>query len=103
MGEDPAHIVRDRAHHKAVEQGDGAAAAGAGDDPARRQEFEILHRPVKTLGPLGRIALGRGERGRDASPSVLDGFVERLAGRSLETVFHVPDPLRDRADKSHGR
>ena len=79
MGEDPAHIVRDRPHHKAVEQRHRPAAARTGDDASCRQEFEIGHRRVKSLGPWRGVALGRGECRRHAPPGILDRLVERLA------------------------
>src|SRR5262249_7635582 len=108
MGKDPAHIVGDRPHHKAVEERDRTAAAGAGDDAPRWQKLEIGHRLVKPLGPQRGIALGGRKRARHAAPGILYRLVERLArhvavGGRPQTIFHVPDLLRDRADESHGR
>ncbi len=79
MRKDPAHVVRDGAHHKAVEQRDRAGAAGAGDDAARRQELEIGHRRVEPLGPRRGVAFGRGERRRHPPPGILDRLVDHLA------------------------
>ena len=52
MAEDAGHVVRDRPHDEAVEEGDVAAGAGAGDDPARRQELEIGERRGKARRPM---------------------------------------------------
>jgi hypothetical protein len=106
MREDAAHVVGDGAHDKAVEEGHLARTARAGDDPTSGQELEIVDRGVEPLGPVRRIALDRGERGRDATPGILDRFVDGLAhaaivGRRLEPILHVPDLLRDRGDADH--
>jgi len=80
MGKDPAHIVRDRPHHKAVEQRHPRpAAACACDDAPRREEFEIAHRRIKFRGPQRGVALGRGERRRYPPPGVFDRLVDHLA------------------------
>ena len=103
MRKDPAHVVGDRAHDKAVEQRHRAAAAGAGDDTPRRQELEIGHRRVKPLGPWRGVALGRGERRRHPPPGILDRLVEHLPRGTPQAILHVPDLLRYRADERHGR
>ena len=54
MREDAVHVVGDGAHDEAVEEGDVAAGAGAGQDAARRQELEIGERLVEPLGPESR-------------------------------------------------
>ena len=107
MGENAAHVVGDRPHHKAVEQGDLAPGAGAGDDPPGRQKLKIAHRRVKPLGPALGVFFRRRDRPGDAPPGVLDRLVDRLAGdrsigRPLQPVLHVPDLLRDRGDGGHG-
>src|ERR1700737_1986565 len=101
MGKDPAHVVRDRSHHKAIEQSYQPAAAGTGDDPPRRQEFEIGHRRIKSLAPQRGVALGGGKCGRHAAPGILDRLVERLARRRPEPILHVPNLLRNRCDNGH--
>src|SRR3954451_7437733 len=101
MREDAPHVVRDRAHDEAVEQRDLALGTGPGDDPARRQKAEIVHRVVEPRGPEIRVRLDGGDGTRDAAPAILDRPVERLAGRSPEPVLHVPDLLRDRRDRDH--
>ncbi len=108
MGEDPAHVVGDRPHHEAVEQGHLTPGAGAGDDPPGREKAEIAHRRVKPLGPALGVGFRRRDRLRDSPPGVLDRLVDRLArdrsvGRPPEPVFHVPDLLRDRGDGRHRR
>ena len=106
MGEDAAHVVRDRPHDKAVEQRHLAPGTGAGDDPPGRQKAKVAHRRVEPLGPALGIFLRHCKRPRDAPPGVLDRLVNGLAGdrpigRPPEPVFHVPDLLRDRGDGSH--
>src|SRR5262249_30757027 len=93
MGEDPAHVVWDRPHHKAIEQSYETTAARTGDDPPGREELEIGHCRVKSLGPKRGVALRGGERSRHAPPRILDRLVERLSGRSPEPVLHVPNLL----------
>ena len=103
MLEDPGHVVRDVAHDEAVEQGDPAPGAGAGEDAAGGQELEILHRFEEALLPGGRIGFGASEFGRNPPPSVVDGLVERLAVQGLQAVLHVPDLLRDGCHLDHAR
>ena len=50
--ENGAEVVLDLAEHKAVEQGDAAPGAGAGEDASRRQEAEIGDGVVEARGPL---------------------------------------------------
>ena len=103
MGEDAGHVVRDRPHHEAVEEGDAAPGAGPGQYPSRGQKLEISQGFIEALGPDLRLVFGHGEGQGDALPAVLDGFVHNRAVRPFEPVFHVPDLLRDRCDARHGR
>ena len=62
--------------------------AGAGDDPAGRQEAEILHRVVEASAPLARtLVFRRGQRRRDATPGILDSPVDRLPAAVLRRYF----------------
>ena len=79
MRKDPAHVIGDDAHHKTVEEGHRAGAAGAGDDAARGQKFEIGQRRIEPLGAGRGVAFGRGERGRHPPPGILDRLVDHLA------------------------
>ena len=101
MREDAAHVIRDRSHDEAVEQRYLPLGPGPGDDPPRRQKTEIVHRGVEPLGPTSRVLLGGGEGARDAAPGVLDRPVDRLAVRTPEPIFHIPDLLRDRRNRDH--
>ncbi len=102
MGEDAGHVVRDRAHDEAVEEGDVAPAAGAGEDAAGRQELEVGERTGKAPGPQIGLLFGRGQGRRDTAPAVLDGLVHNGAVGPAQTVFHVPDLLRNGGDDGHG-
>ena len=92
--EDGAEIVVDRAEHEAVEEGDGAPRAGAGEDTACRQEAEVGHGAVEALGPLlaGLLAalLGRGGGTRHAPESVVQRRIGFAAVRALQAVLEVP-------------
>src|SRR6185312_539255 len=101
MLEDARHVVGDGAHDEAVEQRHMAARAGTGEDAAGRQEAEILHRRIETVGPAGEVLLGLGERLGDASPAVLERAVERRLVGTFEPIFHVPDLLGDGRDGGH--
>ena len=68
MGRRCPHVVGDGAHDEAVEQRDAAAGAGPGDDPAGRQEPEILQGGVEAAGPQLGVALGHGQGARDPPP-----------------------------------
>ena len=104
MGEDAAHVVGDRAHDEAVEEGDAALRAGTGEDAARRQELEAGQRLVEFLRPGRAPGFGLGLRhglGHPA-PAILDRLVDRLAVEGLQPVFHVPDLLGYGGDLGHG-
>ena len=102
MGEDAGHVVRNRAHDEAVEEGDVAPAAGPGKDASGRQKLEVSQRLGKAAGPKRRVALGCGQCRRDAAPAVLDGLVHNGAVRPAQAVLHVPDLLRNGGDNGHG-
>ncbi len=99
---DAAHVVRDGAHHIAIEEGDIAVGARAGEDAAGGQELMPGQglgegqRPFATL--LGRFGLGG--RQRHARPGIGQIVVHgRPVGR-LQPVFHVPDLA---GNVAHGR
>ena len=101
LAEDAGHIVRDRAHDEAVEQGDVARRAGAGEDAPGRHEAEILLRFEEPLFPYRRFALDLRQRLRDPPPGIVDRPVDRRAVRPFQPVFHVPDLLGDGGDVGH--
>ena len=93
--EDGAQVVVDLAEHEAVEQGDVAACAGAGEDAAGRQEAEIGDGGVEALGPLLARLLAALLDGRCSARHAPDGVVQRridgAAVRALQAVFQIPD------------
>src|SRR5271165_4279327 len=107
MRKDAAEVVGDVAHDEAVEQGDAAFAAGAGEDAAGREKPKILQRLVEWLLPSFRLRLGLRQRAGDTTPAVLDRAVDRRPVGDLQAVFRIPDLPRDRCDavrdRSRGR
>ena len=95
--EDGAEVVLDAAHHEAIEERDGAAGAGAGQDAAGGQEGEVGHRFSEAAGPsfprtfLFYVCC----RPRDALPGVGNRVVERNAVLALETILRLPDLFGD--------
>ena len=96
--EDGAEVVLDAAHHEAIEEGDVAARAGAGQDASRRQEGEIGHGLGEGLLPAlaGALGLGGGDRGGHARPGILQAMIDGAAIDRLQAVLHVPDLLGNR-------
>ncbi len=99
MREDAAEIVRDGAHHEAVEQRDASLGAGAGENPAGGLEAEILQRLVEGALPAGRLGLRLRQRAGDPAPAILDRAIERSAVAGLEAVFRVPNLARDGGER----
>jgi hypothetical protein len=88
--------VRNRSHHKAIEQRDRAARSCAGEDAAGRQEFEIRERGLECLAPATARArrLGFSRRSGDSRPS---GCNVLITGAVLKkAVFGLPDVSGDR-------
>ena len=96
--EDGAEVVLDAAHHEAVEERDGAARAGAGQDAAGGQEGEVGHRLGEAPWPSARARAWARPRPPPSPPAPRCRRCVRSSGdavRRLEAVFHVPDLLGD--------
>ena len=101
--EDRGHVVRDPAHHEAVEERDLPLRPCAGEDAAGGQELEPFQRAVELRLPARRLRLDRGQGAGDPPPAVLDGAVDGRAVGRLQAVLHVPYAGRDRQHLGHGR
>ena len=93
MGEDAVERIRDRAHHKTVEQGDIAAGAGARQNPPCRQKAVTGQRTGEDARPFGAFLryFGFGQRNGDAGPAFRHVMLTRGAAGLLQPVFQVPD------------
>ena len=91
--ENSLHGIFDRAHHKTVEQRDGAARAGARQNPSRRKEFVTRQRLGEFARARGALfgRFGLGQRQRHAGPAFRHVAVQRGAIRRFQPVFQVPD------------
>ena len=93
--ENSAHAVGDRAHDKAVEQGDIASRARAGGNAARRQVLEPFKCLVERGLPFGLVGFNLGQGAGNPAPGVFDRPVNRGAILRFQAILHVPDLLGD--------
>ena len=95
---DPGHVVRNRSHNETVEEGNLTACASASKDTTGGKVTEIGQSRIELLCPGILILFDLGKRVRDTLPALLNGAVNRLAVRSLQTVLHIPNLLGNRGN-----
>tara|TARA_Y100000588_G_scaffold91199_1_gene98423 strand:- start:223 stop:555 length:333 start_codon:yes stop_codon:yes gene_type:complete len=65
--EDAGHVVRDVAHHEAIEQSNFAVRSGTRQYSSSRQEVKVRHDSVKMFGPFFRIVFRFCQSRRDSA------------------------------------